>query len=291
MKGKKAHPRARAVGEVCWNLFLITAGSAVCAVGVNGVLIPQGFLSGGITGLAIGLHYLLPQITVPTLYMLLNIPLYLLAWRAVGRRFLLYSLAGTAIFSLALVWCRVVLPVENKILAALLAGLITGAGSGIILRSRGSAGGMDILSVFLSNRFSVRLGTSSLAFNAALLTGVAFLLSLDQALYTLLFIYATARVVNLVVSGLSQRKAVMIISDRWSEVAQEIMTRLNRGVTFLAGEGAYSGRKQQVVYTVIAFYELPRLKRLVRELDERAFVVVSDTSEVIGQRIGNQPHW
>jgi len=144
-------------------------------------------------------------------------------------------------------------------LSALLAGIIIGVGSGIILRSLGSAGGLDILSIILMKRFSIRLGSSILALNTLVLAAGAVLFSLEMALYTLIFLYVSSYMVNLVVTGLSQRKAVYIISPQWEEISQGINES--------------------------------RLKQLVNNIDPDAFVVVSDTLEVKGQRIGNEPRW
>ena len=159
----------KSLKQVLWNLFLISLGSSLCAIAINGVLIPQKFLSGGLTGLVLIIHYLVPSLSVAILYALLNVPVFALGWIYVGRRFFLYSLAGTAIFSGALAWVHVSLPVHDMVSSALLAGIISGVGSGIILRSLGSAGGTDILSVVLLKRFSIRLGTTSLAFNSGVL--------------------------------------------------------------------------------------------------------------------------
>jgi len=175
--------------------------------------------------------------------------------------------------------------------AALLAGLILGAGSGIILKSMGSAGGTDILSVILLQRFSIRLGTTVLAFNGIVLASAAALISLEDALYTLIFLYVSTMIVDVVVTGLSQRKAVFIISPRWEAISPRILTEIRRGVTILRGQGGFSEREQRVLYTVVSFRELATLKRIVRGEDPDAFVVVSDTTEVMGHRIGNQPHW
>jgi uncharacterized membrane-anchored protein YitT (DUF2179 family) len=176
-------------------------------------------------------------------------------------------------------------------LSALLAGIITGVGSGIILRSWGSAGGLDILSIILLKRFSVRLGSTILIFNAVILLAAAVFFSLEKALYTLIFMYVSSSMVNLVVTGLSQRKAVHIISPQWEVISREIMGQLQRGVTIIGGRGGYTGQEEQILYTVISFRELARLKQLVKGIDPNAFVVVNDTLEVMGQRIGNEPHW
>ncbi|MFO8166135.1 MAG: YitT family protein [Thermodesulfobacteriota bacterium] len=277
--------------QVLWNLILIAVGSILCAIGINGILIPQHFLSGGFTGVALIIHYLAPSLPIAMLYFILNIPIFALGWMYVGRRFFLYSIAGLLIFSGALICPNILLPVHDKILTALLAGIIIGLGSGIILRSLGSAGGLDILSIILMKRFSIRLGTSILACNALILGVGAVLFSLEMALYTLIYLYVNSSVVNLVVMGLSQRKAVHIISPKWETIAHEIHEKIHRGVTIMQGEGGYTREKHQVLYTVISFQELPRLKRLITVVDPDAFVVVTDTLEVMGQRVGNQPHW
>ena len=283
--------RLRILRQVFWNLGLISVGSVLCAVAINGILIPHKFVSGGFTGLALTIHYLLPALPVAWLYFILNVPLFALGWKYVGRRFFIYSIAGMIIFSCALKWVNASLPVQDQVLSALLAGIISGAGAGVILRSVGSAGGLDILSVIVFQRFSVRLGTTNLAFNSLVLAAAAMLFSLERALYTLVYIYVTSYILNLVVTGLSQRKAVFIISPRWQEISPEIFEKLDRGLTVIKGQGGYSGQEEQILYTVITFRELPRLKRIIRRLDPNAFVVVTETLEVIGQRIGNQPHW
>jgi uncharacterized membrane-anchored protein YitT (DUF2179 family) len=274
-----------------WNLGLITTGSLLCAVAINGILIPQKFFAAGFTGVSLIIHYLVPSLPVAVLYLVLNVPLYVLGWMYVGRRFFLYSIAGMLIFSGALAWTYISLPVYDKILSALLAGIITGVGSGIILRSLGSAGGLDILSVILLKRFSIRLGTTILPFNGLILAAGSILFSLEMALYTLIFLYVSSYIVNLVVTGLSQRKAVYIVSPQWQKITQEIQEKIQRGVTIIEGRGAYTGREEQILYTVITFRELSRLKQLIRDVDPDAFVVVTSTLEVMGHRIGTQPHW
>jgi uncharacterized membrane-anchored protein YitT (DUF2179 family) len=277
--------------QVLWNLVLIAVGSMLCAMGINGILIPQQFLSGGVTGVAIAIRYLVPTLPIAMLYFILNIPIYAVGWMYVGRRFFLYSIAGLLIFSGALICPNVLLPVHDKILSAILAGIIIGVGSGIILRSLGSAGGLDILSIILMKRFSTRLGSSVLAFNALILGVGAVLFSLEMALYTLVYLYVNSSMINLVVTGLSQRKAVHIISPKWEKITQEINEKIQRGVTIMRGQGGYTSQEHQILYTVITFRELARLKRLISAVDPNAFVVVTDTLEVMGQRVGNQPHW
>ncbi|MCG6880075.1 MAG: YitT family protein [Deltaproteobacteria bacterium] len=277
--------------QVLWNLLLMAVGSTICAVAVKGILLPQQFFGAGVTGVALVIHYLFPPFPMSAIYLTLNIPIFALGWFYVGRRFFFYSIGGMLFFSGALQWINVLVPVHDKILSAILAGIITGLGAGITLRSLGSGGGLDILSVILLKRFSVRLGTTMLSMNSLVLLVGAILFSLDAALYTLIFIFVSSYIINLVVMGLSQRKAVMIISPQWERISREIVTLVHRGLTIVKGKGGYSGQEVQIIYTVVAFQELPRLKRLIRSIDPNVFMVVSGTLEVMGVRIGNQPQW
>jgi len=281
----------RSVLKISWNILLIFAGSVLCAAAIKGVLIPKQFLAGGATGLALLLHYFLPALPVGLIYFLLNIPLFVFGWMFVGRRFLIYSLIGVFIFSGVMFWPFPVFPINDMILSALTAGIVIGVGSGIILRSLGSAGGLDILSVILFKRFSVRPGNTVLFFNGLLLFSASLRIPLEMILYTLIYLYVSSHFMNFVISGLSQRKSVMIISTRWKEISREIMERLQRGVTVVRGQGGYTGQELHILYSVVTLTELTRFKEIIRRADPQAFVVVTDTLEVMGKRIGNQPHW
>ena len=277
--------------QIFLNGVLLVVGSIICAVAVNGILIPQNFLSSGFTGASLIIHYLVPTLSVGVIYLLLNIPVFIAGWSMVGKRFFFYSVAGTVIYSLALTVVRIDISIENKILSALLAGIIYGTGSGIILRSYGSAGGTDILAVILQKLMSIQVGTTSLAVNCLILVSASLLFSLEDALYTLAYIYVSAHFMNLVVVGLSKRKAVMIISDHWDNISREIMKKDRRGVTIIEGTGGYKKDDKRIIYSVVTFQDLPQLKKMISKIDPKAFVVVMDTLEVMGARMGNQPHW
>ncbi len=287
---KRITASAKAV-EVAYNLFLLVIGAAFCAVAINGILIPHNFLAGGFTGLALFIHYHFPYLPVSLLLLFFNVPVFVAGWAFVGRRFFFYSLVGALTFTAAIEFVQVQVPVHDAIVAVLLAGIINGIGAGITLRSFGSPGGLAVLSVIVFKKFSVKLGTTVLAFNAFVVACGAYLFGLDVAIYTLIFIFVTSKTVDLVVTGLSQRKSVMIVSERWEDIKRFILEDIERGVTVLEAHGGYNERDDKVLYTVITFSELTRLKHEVRHLDPTAFLVVSETLEVMGQRIGNQPHW
>ena len=277
--------------DIIRNLCLIGLGNTLIAIAVNGIVIPHQFLSGGVTGTALLIHYLFPFLPVATLYLVLNIPLFAFGWAFVGRRFFIYSIVGMLSLTGTLEWIHVSVPLHDKLLAALFAGILTGVGGGLTLRSHGSAGGLDILSVILLKKFSIPIGKTFLTCNAVILVAITFLFSLETALYSFIYIYITTRMMDLVITGISKRKAVLIISGQWTKISEEILHRMNRGVTLLHGQGGYSGKAGKILYVVVSMRELHRIKRIVQNVDANAFVVVQDTLEVMGHGIGNQPHW
>ena len=269
------------------NLALIFAGSLIYAVGLHGLLVPHEFLSGGVVGVALILQYLVPSLTMGPVYFLLNIPLLLVGWFTVSRRFMIYSIIGMALFSLA---CTLLVPapfdIHDPLLVALMAGVICGVGGGLILRSLGSAGGLDILAVYLNRRFGLRPGSVYMATNSLVLAAGAYLLDLEKALYSIVFVYISGRVVDAILAGFNRRKLVYVISDSPQAIADQIMKRVNRGVTLLQGRGGYAGKDKEVILTITTMTELPLLKDLIFSIDPHAFVVVNDTLEVLGNRHG-----
>lgn len=274
------------IREAAFNIGLISLGSIIFVIGVNGILIPKGFMSGGLVGIAMIFHYLFPSMEVGWVYFLLNLPLILLGWFTISRRFIGYSIYGIVFFSLAAFYQPRAIAINDPILSALLAGVICGTGGGIILRSIGSAGGLDILSIYFNRKFGFRMGTVIFFFNALVLLAGALLFDLERALYSVVFYYVSARVVEAVLNGFNRRKSILIVSEQAEAIAENIMKTANRGVTFLKGEGAYTGKQKKVIFSVISLTELPKIKELVYGIDSGAFVVVNETLEVIGKRHG-----
>ncbi|MDD3618511.1 MAG: YitT family protein [Desulfobulbaceae bacterium] len=273
------------------DLLLLVGGSVIFALGINSILMPMHFATGGIAGLALIIQKFFPALNLGWIYLLINVPLFVLAWMAVGRRFFFYSVIGMVSLAVSLTFVQVPIDLDDRLLNALLAGIILGIGAGLSLRSSGSQGGLDILSVMLLMRFSVSLGNTVLTINTLVLLMVAVFYSLDAVLYTLIVIYVSSKVMNIVVTGLSQRKAVFIISPHWEVIAREILKDIRKGVTIIEGRGGYSHKEEHILYAVIPTMEIGQMKVLIRRIDPDAFVVISNTQEVINPRIGNQPHW
>jgi uncharacterized membrane-anchored protein YitT (DUF2179 family) len=287
----KAEPtilkRISSFKSVLANTGLIAFGCIVFAIGLNSVMLPHQLYCGGVAGIAILIKYQIPFLGIGLISFLFNIPLLLLGCHSISRRFMYYSLFGIIFFSIIV--DRVTFPtppINDIFLAALLAGVICGAGCGLILRSLGSAGGLDILAIYLNKRFGFRTGTVLFMFNSFVILTGAWLLDLEKALYSVISMFVCGRVINLVIKGFSDRKSIMIISDQADQIASEVLKQHGRGVTFLEGEGAYSHQKKRVIFTITSLTDLPKMKELILKCDPRAFVVINDTLEVLGARYG-----
>jgi uncharacterized membrane-anchored protein YitT (DUF2179 family) len=273
--------------RIAANLFLLTVGNLIYAAGINSIIIPQHFLSGGVMGIALIAHYFLPAMNTGYAYFLLNIPLFTLGFFRISRRFILYSAYGMLSLSAITAFGRFgTVAISNPILAAILGGIVCGTGAGIVLRSQGSGGGLDILTVYLHQKFGLRIGGTTAMVSAMVLTAGAIFLNFEAALYSLLYVYTSGRALDAVLTGFNQRKSVLIISDCHEEIASRILNRLHRGVTYLDGSGGYSGQEKKVIFSIITLAELSKLKQIVLDTDPTAFVVVNDTMEVIGNRHG-----
>ena len=269
--------------NILYNLMLITIGNVIFGIGVNSIALPHGFISGGLAGLGLLIYYWSGWFTPGILYFLMNLPIFVLAWCYVSRRFFFYSLYGMTALTLTMDLIRITIPVEEPMLAVLAGGCLMGAGSGIILHSLGSAGGNDVIAVILNRHFNVRIGTFYFIFNIALFALSLGRLPVDLVLYSLAMSFVTSQVLEYFLNISNQRKMALIISKRSNRIATEIMGRMHRGVTLLEGRGAYTGHKRDVLMTVVHNLQLKRLEELVYNIDEEAFVIMGNTFNVLGK--------
>ena len=275
----------RRIQEWLTDAAYIVAGCLVFVIGMNALLIPHQLIAGGLTGVALLLHYTTPLFDVGWWYFFLNIPLLWLGWRSRGRRFMILTAFGMTAFSLAASWVSVApFAVYDPITAAIAAGVICGLGAGLILRSRGSAGGLDILSIYLRDKFGFSLGLLGLVMNGTVLLAGAWFHDMQTALYSAIFIFVCARVVDAVLVGVNPQKIVMVISDRSEDIAHALMAQMKYGVTFLQGEGGFARREKKIICSVVRLMDVPRFKACALGVDAKALLVVNDTCEVAGQR-------
>ncbi len=275
-------PRFDYTYSIWWNIMLLTIGSALFSLGIKGIALEHNFIAGGVFGVALLMHYALTALSPGLMYFLLNIPLFVLGWIFVSKRFLLYSLYAMVFTSVFYELVDVRIHIENQLYAAVACGVITGAGGGIILRSLGSAGGLDILAVILFQRFNIGVGKFYFLFNALLFFVAALELSNDLLIASLIMVFISSTVVEYVLALFSKRKIVLVISDHSQELAEAIMTHLRLGATFIKGRGAYSGTDKEILMTIINNIQLKRLEELVFTIDPKALFIVENTFNVLG---------
>ncbi|WP_022668699.1 YitT family protein [Desulfospira joergensenii] len=269
--------------SVPWNLFLITAGSIILSIGLKSILIPHGMIMGGFSGLGLLLFYSSKVMTPGLWYLVLNVPVFIVGWTFISRRFLLYSLYGTLVVTLAIDLVGFEIAVKDHWLAALAGGTLVGTGAGIIFRSLGSAGGNDIISIILNQKFGIRIGTYIFLFNFVLFFFSFSSLDTDIILYSMATSYISSQVLESCMALFNQRKMVIIISEAPREIAKQIMKRLKRGATFLKGQGAYTGNDKNILLTVVNTYQIKRIEEIVFNIDPEAFLITENTFNVLGK--------
>ncbi len=271
------------ISSVLWNLLLISASSVVFGIGLKSIAVPHGFVTGGISGMTLLFYYVSGLLSPGLWYLMVNIPIFLVGWVHVSRRFFLYSLYGMAALSAAIDMIRFTLPIHEPILAVLAGGVLMGAGTGIILHSLGSAGGLDIVGIILNQKFNLSMGTFYFAFNIVLFAFSFGFLEADLVLYFLFMSFISSQTLDFVLTVFNQRKMVFIISDLNQKIANEVHTRLNRGVTFLNGSGAFTGKEKKVILTVVHNYQLKRVEEAALSIDPEAFIITGNTFNVLGR--------
>jgi len=260
-------------------------GSAVFAAGFAFFLQPNDLSSGGISGLALLLVEITGFGSVGVISILMNLPLFILGGLKIGRRFFAGSLIGMVLSS-ALIdgFAALQLPAVEPVIAIVYGGVVCGLGLGIVFVSGTSTGGSDILVRLLKLRYrNVPIGQISLTFDAVvvLLTGLVFR-DMNKALYTGITVYLCGKMVDAVVYSFDYSKVALIVSKEYDAIAQAVGNRLDRGATFLHGEGSYTGENTKVVLVAIKKQQLAQLKELVMELDPSAFVIVQEAHQVLG---------
>lgn len=266
--------------------FKIIIGSTIFSVGFNMFLGPNDLNAGGISGLAMIIAHLLDLEYVGLLIIMMNLPLFILGGVKIGKRFLIGSLAGMLAVSITLDVLTLLPPVlVDPLLAALYGGVICGFGLGLVFSTGGSTGGSDIIVRVLKLKWSnVPIGTINTVFDMviAVLTGLVFQ-DITRTLYSGVAIFVTGKVIDAVVYSFDYSKVALIISDKHEEITKMINNDMNRGATYLHGEGSYSHQNKKVVLTVVKKQQIADLKRLVVEIDPSAFIVVQEAHQVLGE--------
>ena len=277
------HVRVIGAREIAFGYLQILAGSLVAAAAYPAFLVPNNIAPGGLTGVATILNFLFHW-PVGTVSLLLNIPLFIIGYRAMGRIFAFRSLIATVLFSI-LIDILPIRPVStDPLLGTLFGGVVLGAGLGLILRGGATTGGSDMVARMVHRRLPfISVGMFLFAVDCLVVLGAAVAIGTEQALYAFINIYVCSKVIDTVMMGFSGNKACFIMTSRWEQITQRLMDEVGRGVTHLEAKGAYTGRQQPVVLCVAARQEIMSVKRIVQEEDEKAFMFITEAHEALGE--------
>lgn len=275
----------KSIKTLFWFVKII-AGCALFSAGFALFLEPNSLNAGGISGLAMMIVHLSKLGTVGVFTLLMNLPLFIIGGIKVGKKFFVGSLAGMLTSSVLLdVFSMLPHPATEPLLAALYGGLLCGLGLGFVFSNGASTGGSDIVVRLLKLKYeNVPIGTISIIFDATVvvLTGLVFW-DISKALYSGVAIFVCGQVIDAVVYRFDYSKVAMIISSEHTRIAREIGIKLDRGATYLNGQGSFSGNDMKVILTVVKKQQVAELKRLVMEIDPAAFVVVQEAHQVLGE--------
>ncbi|NBA62069.1 YitT family protein [Enterococcus mundtii] len=267
-------------------VFFIILGTSIYAFGLVYLNIANQLAEGGVSGITLILRALF-HIDPAYSTLLINIPLILLGGKILGKRALAYTVLGTVSLSVFLwIWQRIPLQINlehDLLIVSLLAGLIAGVGSGIVYRMGGTTGGSDILARILEKNHGISMGRSLLAFDVIVLLASLTYIDLKRMMYTLIASYVFSRVIDFILDGGYSAKGILVVSNKSEEIAPLLMTGLQRGVTFLHGEGGFSGVDKKMIYMVVSARELNEVKRIIHEIDEHAFLSILNVHEVEGE--------
>lgn len=263
---------------------MLTVGCIIGAYALETILIPNTILDGGITGISIIISKL-SGISLSLLVLILNIPFIYIGYKNMGKGFLVRAIYSMVLFSLALSYFGYFDSLTDSILlATIYGGAILGLGVGLVIHAGGCVDGTESVALVISKKTSLSVGQIVLFFNLIIYFVAGFFFGIDRALYSLLTYFITYQVIDLVSEGFEQAKAALIVTEKGTDMADEIYKKLGRTVTKIRGKGLISGEKE-VLYCVLTRMEVFELKRICQEMDQSSFISILEVSEIIGDHI------
>ena len=269
------------------SILTIICGAAIYAFGLTYFVVPHHLFEGGATGITLITYYLF-NIPISVMNLIINIPLFILAWKIFGAKTLYSSLLGTISLSIWLAICEKI-PLSfnlegDLVIVALVAGILLGLGLGIIFNAGGTTGGTDIVARILNKYTNISVGKLLFALDFLILMLILIIFQdLRLVTYTLLFDFIVSRVIDLIGEGGYAGKGFMIITQKPMEVADKINEELGRGVTFISGQGYYSQKDLKIIYCIVARNEMIKMKELIHTIDPKAFITITEAHEILGE--------
>ena len=267
-------------------MIFITLGAFLAAFAIEGFLVPNQMIDGGIVGISIMISYL-THINLGLLLFVLNVPFILLALKIYGKMFILQTFYAVTVFSIfvGLVGGKIGIVTHDGLLVAVFGGMILGAGVGFVLRNNGSLDGTEILAITLTKKLPVSVGEIIMFVNIFIYTCAGFIYGWDKAMYSALTYFTASRTIDVVLQGLNEAKSIFVVSDKNLEIGENIISQLDKSVTYIDAQGGYSHQEKKMLYCVVPRIELTKLKDIVNSIDPEAFIAIENVHEVDGKRI------
>jgi uncharacterized membrane-anchored protein YitT (DUF2179 family) len=272
------------ITKVLKRFIFITIGAILVSIGLEIFLIPNHVIDGGIVGVSIILSHLTGW-KLGLFLFFLNIPFLFLGYKQIGKTFALSTFLGVAVMSVGTTLLHSVPPLtSDPLLSSIFGGIILGIGVGLVIRYGGSLDGTEIVAILVNKKTPFSVGEVVMFFNIFILGSAGFVFGWERAMYSLIAYYIAFKMIDITLEGLDQSKSVWIISDKHSEIGDAILARLGRGVTYLSGEGGYTGDFKKVIFVVITRLEEAKLKTIVEDIDQSAFIAIGNIHDVKGGR-------
>ena len=263
---------------------LIFIGAIIAAAGLEMFLIPNEVIDGGVVGISIMMTSI-TQWSLGFFLVVLNIPFLYLGYKQIGKNFAIATVIAICFLSF---WSEMFAPVPpvttDPFLAAIFGGIIDGIGVGLIMRAGGSLDGTEIVAIIMDRKSVFSVGEVIMFINLFILSSAGLLYGWDKAMYSLVAYFVISKMIDVVIKGLDESYAVMIVTNEHEEITSALNDRLGRGVTLLHGEGGYTGESKEVLYCVVTRLEVDKLKEIVLEKDESAFVTINAVHDIMGGR-------
>ncbi|MGD6969187.1 YitT family protein [Rossellomorea vietnamensis] len=286
--------KKESIFHLIYRFFFIILGAGLAAISIELFLVPNNIIDGGVIGVSLILDYLLsgiPFVNFATLLVVLNLPFMYSGYKQIGKTFVISSLAGIVALAVIESYLHNVEPfVTEEILATVFGGLTLGVGVGLVIRHGGSLDGTEILGILLTKKLPFSVGEFVMFINIFIFGWAAFVFGIEEAMYSVMTYYIAFKTIDTVIQGMDETKAVIIVSDYYTEVSDAILQRLGRGTTMLKGRGGYTDNEKEVIYVVVTRLEVMKLKGIVSDVDADAFITIMSTQETKGARFKSAIH-
>lgn len=270
--------------DILNRFIFLTLGSAIAAFALEGFLVPNRIIDGGIVGISIMAHTLTTQ-PLGIFIFCLNLPFLFLAYRKFGKKFVFSTLYSVTMLAILVSVFHETQVTNDLTLASVFGGVILGLGVGLILRNEGSLDGAEIVAIRFAKNSSFSVGEIIMFINVFIFALAGFLYGWRQAMYSMLTYFIAYKVIDIVIEGLNESKSVQIISDYSDKIGQVVMSEMDVSVTYIEAEGGYSGAKKRILYCIISRLEVTKLKKIAKDIDPTAFIAIENVHEVEGVRI------